>query len=71
MEELAFLTKEEQVRYIEAIVNLYKEIPKRLIARIRKLSNVRPKHYDRILEQLKYMDYEEQIKFVRFLEENA
>ncbi|MCK4779961.1 MAG: hypothetical protein KAT57_07235, partial [Candidatus Lokiarchaeota archaeon] len=71
LEELAFLTKEEQVKYIEAIVNLYKEIPKRLIARIRKLSNVRPKHYDRILEQLKYMDYEEQIKFVRFLEENA
>ncbi len=71
LEELAFLTKEEQVKYIEAIVNLYKEIPKRLIARIRKLSNVRPKHYDRILEQLKYMDYEEQIKFVQFLEENA
>ncbi len=71
LEELAFLTKQEQVKYIEAIVNLYKEIPKRLITRIRKLSNVRPKHYDRILEQLKYMDYEEQIKFVQFLEENA
>jgi len=71
LEELAFLTNEEQVKYIEAIVNLYKEIPKRLIARIRKLPNVRPKHYDRILDQLKYMDYEEQIKFVQFLEENA
>jgi len=71
LEELAFLTNEEQVKYIEAIVNMYKEIPKRLIARIRKLPNVRPKHYDRILEQLKYMDYEEQIKFVQFLEENA
>ncbi|MFX1366387.1 MAG: hypothetical protein ACFFCE_04545 [Promethearchaeota archaeon] len=71
LEELAFLTKEEQVKYIEAIVNLYKEIPKRLIARIRKLPNVQPKHYDKILDQLKYMDYEEQIKFVQFLEENA
>ncbi len=71
LEELAFLTKEEQVKYIEAVVNLYKEIPKRLIARIRKLPNVRPKHYDKILDQLKYMDYEEQIKFVQFLEENV
>ncbi|MCK4379584.1 MAG: hypothetical protein KAW51_00490, partial [Candidatus Lokiarchaeota archaeon] len=71
LEELVFLTNEEQIKYIEAIVNMYKEIPKRLIARIRKLPNVRPKHYDRILDQLKYMDYEEQIKFVQFLEENA
>jgi hypothetical protein len=71
LEELAFLTKEEQVKYIESIVNLYKEIPKKLINRIRKLPNVRPKHYDRIIEQLKYMDYSEQLKFVQFLEDNA
>ena len=71
LEELVFLTKEEQVKYIEAIVNLYKEIPKKLIARIRKLPNVKPKHYDKIVEQLKFMDIEEQIKFVQFLEENA
>ena len=71
LEELAFLTKEEQVKYIDAIINLYKEIPKKLINRIRKLPNVKPKHYDKIVEQLKYMDVEEQIKFVQFLEENA
>ncbi|MFX1377588.1 MAG: hypothetical protein ACFFA4_00710 [Promethearchaeota archaeon] len=71
LEELAFLTYEEQVKYIEAIVNLYKEIPKKLINRIRKLPNVKPKHYDKIVEELKYMDYDEQIKFVQFLEENA
>ncbi|MFX1549772.1 MAG: hypothetical protein ACFFB9_05400 [Promethearchaeota archaeon] len=71
LEELAFLTKEEQVKYIEAIVSLYKEIPKKLINRIRKLPNVKPKHYDKIVEELKYMDYDEQIKFVQFLEENA
>jgi hypothetical protein len=71
LEELAFLTKEEQVKYIESIVNLYKEIPKKLINRIRKLPNVRPKHYDKIVEQLKYMDYGEQLKFVQFLEDNA
>ncbi|MFX0023578.1 MAG: hypothetical protein ACFE9S_14725 [Candidatus Hermodarchaeota archaeon] len=71
LEELAFLTNEEQVKYIEAIVNLYKEIPKRLINRIRKLPNVKPKHYDKIVEELKYMDYDEQIRFVQFLEENA
>ncbi|MFX0034397.1 MAG: hypothetical protein ACFE9I_02000 [Candidatus Hermodarchaeota archaeon] len=71
LEELAFLTKEEQVKYIAALVDLYKEIPKKLINRIRKLPNVKPKHYDKIVEQLKYMDYEEQIKFIQFLEENA
>ena len=71
LEELAFLTKEEQVKYIEAMVSLYKEIPKRLINRIRKLPNVKPKHYDKIVEELKYMDVEEQIQFVQFLEENA
>ncbi|MFW9826766.1 MAG: hypothetical protein ACFFEY_03990 [Candidatus Thorarchaeota archaeon] len=71
LEELAFLTKQEQIKYIEAIVNLYKEIPKKLINRIRKLPNVKPKHYDKIVEQLRYMDYDEQIKFVQFLEENA
>ena len=71
LEELAFLTQKEQVKYIDAIVNLYKEIPKKLINRIRKLPNVKPKHYDKIVEQLKFMDVEEQIKFVQFLEENA
>ncbi|UCC19709.1 MAG: hypothetical protein JSV62_00080 [Promethearchaeota archaeon] len=71
LEELAFLTKEEQVKYIEAIVDLYKEIPKKLITRIRKLPNVKPKHYDKIVDELKYMDYDEQIKFIQFLEENA
>ena len=71
LEELAFLTKEEQVRYIEAIVDLYKEIPKKLIEKIRKLPNVNPKHMDKIVEQLRVMDVEEQLKFVQFLEENA
>ncbi len=71
LEELAFLTKEEQTKYVEALVNLYREIPKKLIARIRKLSNVKPEHYSKIIDQLKYMDYEEQIQFVQFLEENA
>jgi len=71
LEELAFLTNEEQIKYIEAIVLLYKELPKKLTDRIRKLPNVKPKHFDKIIEQLKYMDVEEQIQFVQFLEENA
>ena len=71
LEELAFLTKEEQIKYINAIINLYQEIPKKLIQRIRKLPNVKPNHYDKIIDQLKHMDSEEQIKFVEFLEENA
>ena len=71
LEELAFLTKEEQIKYIEVLVDLYKEIPKKLIARIRKLPNVNPKHMDKIVEQLRVMDFEEQLKFVQFLEENA
>ena len=71
LEELAFLTKEEQIKYIETLVHLYKELPKKLTARIRKLPNVKAKHFDKIVEQLKYMDVEEQIQFVQFLEENA
>jgi hypothetical protein len=71
LEELAFLTQEEQVKYIEAIVDLYQEIPKKLINRIKKLPNVKPNHYDKIVDQLKYLDVEEQVKFVQFLEENA
>lgn len=71
LEELAFLTKEEQVRYIEAVVDLYQEIPKKLIERIRKLPNVNPKHLDKIVEQLRVMDVEERLKFILFLEENA
>ncbi|MHA2281009.1 MAG: hypothetical protein ACXAC5_09165 [Promethearchaeota archaeon] len=71
LEELAFLSKEEQVRYIEAIIDLYREIPKKLIERIRRLPNVNPKHLDKIVEQLRVMDVEEQLKFVQFLEENA
>ena len=71
LQELAFLTKEEQAKYVEALVSLYQEIPRKLIERIRKLPNVKPKHYDKIVDQLKYLDAEEQIKFVQFLEENA
>ncbi|KKN36806.1 hypothetical protein LCGC14_0769830 [marine sediment metagenome] len=71
LEELAFLAKEEQIKYIEALVLLYKEIPKKLTSRIRKLPNVKPKHYEKIIDQLKYMDVEEQTQFVQFLEENA
>ena len=71
LKELAFLTQEEQVKYIESIVDLYQEIPKKLIVRIKKLPNVKPKHYDKIVEQLKYLDVEEQVKFVQYLEEHA
>ena len=71
LDELVFLTKEEQVKYIEALVSLYEEIPHKLIERIRKLPNVKPKHYDKIVTQLKYMDAKEQIRFIQFLEENA
>ncbi|MFW9940920.1 MAG: hypothetical protein ACFFFT_07755 [Candidatus Thorarchaeota archaeon] len=71
LEELAFLNKEEQVKYVEAIVDLYKEIPKKLIERIRKLPNVKPQYINNLIDQLKFMDAQEQIKFVQFLEENA
>ena len=71
LEELAFLTQEEQIKYINAIIELYEEIPKKLIQRIRKLPNVKPNHYEKIIDQLKHMDSKEQIKFVQFLEENA
>ena len=71
LKELVFLTREEQVKYIEAIIILYKKIPKKLIERITQLPNVKPEHYEKIINQLKYMNFEEQISFIQFLEENA
>jgi len=71
LRELAFLAEEEQLYYIEALRNLYEEIPKKLIARIRKLPNVKPKYYDKIIEELKYMDKEQQIEYIQFLEKHA
>jgi len=71
LKELSFLAEEEQLKYIEALRNLYETIPEKLIARIRKLQNVKPQYYDKIVEELKYLDSEEQIEFVVFLEKNA
>ncbi len=71
LKELAFLAEEEQMNYIGALKNLYDTIPEKLIERIRKLQNVKPQYYDKIVEELKYLDSEEQIKFVVFLEKNA
>jgi len=72
LKELAFLTKEQQIKYIDALIKLYQEkIPQKLIEKIRKLPNVEPENYDKIIEQLKYMDSEEQIQFIQFLEKYA
>ncbi|MFX0009787.1 MAG: hypothetical protein ACFE9R_05685, partial [Candidatus Hermodarchaeota archaeon] len=71
LKELAFLTEQEQERYIEMLKEVYKEFPKMLIERVRKLKNVQPEHFKKIIEQLKYMDSAEQLKFVQFLEKNA
>jgi DNA-directed RNA polymerase subunit RPC12/RpoP len=71
LKELAFLAEEEQLRYIGALRNLYEKIPEKLIERIRKLQNVKPEYYDKIVQELKYLDSEEQVKFVVFLEKNA
>lgn len=71
LKELAFLTEQEQVKYIEAISELYREIPRKLVERIKKLPNVKPQHYDKIVEQLKYMDVQERLAFIQFLEKNA
>jgi len=71
LKELAFLAEEEQLNYIEILRNLYEEIPTKLIERIRKLPNVKPKYYDKLVKELKYMDKEQQIEFVQFLEKHV
>ena len=71
LKELAFLTKEEQHKYVESIIHLYREIPIKLIERIKKLPNVKPEYYIKIAEQLKFMDSDVQVKFIQFLEDNA
>jgi len=69
LKELAYLTKEEQIKYIEALINLYLEkLPIKLIERIRSLPNVKTEHLVRIAEQLKFMDFDEQERYVQFLE---
>jgi len=70
LKELAFLAKEEQFKYIESIKQLYKEIPLKLIKRIKNLPNVKPEHYDKIIEQLNFMNVDEQFEFITFLEQN-
>jgi len=71
LKELTFLAEEEQLKYIGALRDLYETIPEKLIERIRKLQNVKPQYYDKLVEELKYLDSEEQIEFVVFLEKNA
>ncbi|MFX0071764.1 MAG: hypothetical protein ACFFAO_11805 [Candidatus Hermodarchaeota archaeon] len=72
LKELAYLSKKEQIKFIEAIVNLYQEeIPIKLIERIRSIPNVKPEHLAKIAEQLKFMDIDEQEKYIQFLENNA
>ncbi|MHA1336933.1 MAG: hypothetical protein ACTSVV_01725, partial [Promethearchaeota archaeon] len=69
MKELAFLTAEEQAKYMTYIINIYgTEIPEKLIDRVKKLPNLKPKYYEQIIEQLKSMDPEERIRFIEFLE---
>ncbi|MBY9009901.1 MAG: hypothetical protein KGD74_08560, partial [Candidatus Lokiarchaeota archaeon] len=71
LKELAFLAEEEQLKYFEALKGLYQEIPHKLIERIRKLPNVKPKYYNKLVEELKYMDSAQQLEFVQYLEKSA
>ncbi|HEY0087225.1 MAG TPA: hypothetical protein VGB37_00180, partial [Candidatus Lokiarchaeia archaeon] len=72
LNELAFLSQEEQAKHIEAIISLYQEqIPKKLIERIKKLPNIMPEHYKKIAEQLRFMDFDEQLRYVQYLEKKA
>ena len=71
IKELAFIAKEEQLKYLEALKGLYEEIPHKLIERIRKLPNIKPKYYNKLVEELKFMDSDQQLQFVQFLEKNA
>ncbi|MGV9197229.1 MAG: hypothetical protein ACOC4M_00135 [Promethearchaeia archaeon] len=70
--ELAFLSKEEQVKFMEEIVSLHKiEIPQKLIRRIKNLPNLKENHYHKIVEKLEYMDPEERVEYIQFLENHA
>ena len=71
IKELAFIAEEEQLKYLEALKGLYEEIPHKLIERIRKLPNLKPIYYDKLVDELKYMDSAQQFEFIQFLEKNA
>ena len=70
LKELAYLAKEEQMKYVESVKQLYKDIPLKLIKRIKNLKNVKPEYYDKIIEQLNFMNIDEQFEFITFLEQN-
>ena len=71
LKELAFLAEEEQLKYFEALKGLYQDIPDKLLERIRKLPNTKPKYYNQLVKELKYMDSAQQIEFVQYLEKKA
>ena len=68
----AFLKKEQQINYINAMISLYKEeLPETLIERVKNLKNIKPEHLEKVVNQLKYMDAQEKIEFILFLEKHA
>ncbi|TXT55620.1 MAG: conserved membrane protein of unknown function [Promethearchaeota archaeon] len=72
LKELAFLNKEQQINYINAMISLYKEeLPDTLIARVKNLRNIKPEHLEKVVNQLKYMDAQEKVEFIIFLEKHA
>jgi len=72
LKELAFLGKKQQIKYINTLIYLYKEeIPQQLIERIKNLKNIKPEHFKKLVNQLKYMDAQEQEQFIQFLEKFA
>ena len=70
LKEFAYLTEEEQEKYLNELFELNRKISDKLILRVKKL-NLDPKYLQQIIEQLKYMPIDEQETYLKFLEEST
>ncbi len=70
LKEFAFLTEEEQEKYLNELFELNRELSEKLILRVKKL-NLAPKYLQQIIEQLRYMPIREQEQYIKFLEEST
>ncbi len=70
LKEFAYLTEEEQEKYLNELFEINRDISDKLILRVKKL-NLKPKYLQQIIEQLIYMPNDEQEIYLKFLEEST
>jgi hypothetical protein len=68
--ECLYLSREQQLVYVEELERVNQETPGLLIGRVKSLP-LPPEQIRRLLEQLEYVPLEKQYEFVTFLEQSV